>query len=114
MWSYASVLTAGDSFSGVKPVRWGAKGLVVPSTRTPNPGPIASVTLDVRAFTAVGGNCSLFNDLGSAGSWYFILTSISESTRNTLGRQDYSMISTPQVHTNAQQAEILEDLGYRP
>ena len=57
-WSYASALTAGDSFSGVKPVSWGAKGLVVPSICTPNPGPIASVTFDVRAFTMFGGKKS--------------------------------------------------------
>jgi glucoamylase len=57
-WSYASALTAGDSFSGVKPVSWGAKGLVVPSTCTPFPGPVASVTFDVRAFTRFGGKKS--------------------------------------------------------
>jgi glucoamylase len=54
-WSYASVLTAGDSFAGVRPVNWGAKGLVVPSTCTPNPGPKVHVTFDVRKLTNFGG-----------------------------------------------------------
>ena len=54
-WSYASVLTAGDSFAGVKPVSWGAKGLIVPSKCTPNPGPTVSVTFTVGASTLPGG-----------------------------------------------------------
>ena len=54
-WSYASVLTAGDRFAGVKPASWGAKGLVVPSKCTPNPGPKVSVTFNVRASTDLGG-----------------------------------------------------------
>jgi glucoamylase len=39
-WSYASALTAGDRFAGVKPASWGAKGLIVPSkcASDPNPG----------------------------------------------------------------------------
>jgi glucoamylase len=50
-WSYASVLTAGDRFAGVKPASWGAKGLIVPSKCTPNPGPKVSVTFNVRALS---------------------------------------------------------------
>jgi glucoamylase len=57
-WSYASVLTAGDSFSGVKPVSWGAKGLVVPSVCTPYRGPTANVTFNVKASTMFGGKKS--------------------------------------------------------
>ncbi|KAH9974392.1 glucoamylase [Lactifluus volemus] len=68
-WSYASALTAGDSFSGVKPVSWGAKGLVVPSTCTPFPGPIASVTFDVQAFTRFGENIYLTGSVDGLEIW---------------------------------------------
>jgi glucoamylase len=58
-WSYASALTAGDSRAGVTPVSWGAKGLIVPSTCIPNPGPQVTVTFNVQATTHFGGtfNC---------------------------------------------------------
>jgi glucoamylase len=56
-WSYASVLTANDSYAGVKPASWGAKGLVVPSVCVPNPGPQVNVTFNVRATTTFGGTC---------------------------------------------------------
>jgi glucoamylase len=54
-WSYASVLTANDSFAGAKPVSWGAKGLIVPSKCTPNPGPKVSVKFVLTAYTRFGG-----------------------------------------------------------
>jgi glucoamylase len=54
-WSYASVLTAGDSHAGVTPASWGAKGLIVPSTCTSNPLPQVSVIFNVHAITQFGG-----------------------------------------------------------
>jgi glucoamylase len=54
-WSYASVITAGNSHAGITPASWGARGLIVPPTCTPNPGPQVSVTFDVRAYTQLGG-----------------------------------------------------------
>ncbi len=56
-WSYASVLTANDSYAGIKPAGWGAKGLVVPSVCVPNPGPQVNATFNVNATTFFGGTC---------------------------------------------------------
>ncbi|KAH9960993.1 Six-hairpin glycosidase-like protein [Lactifluus volemus] len=70
-WSYASVLTAGDSFAGVRPVNWGAKGLVVPSTCTPNPGPKVhvAVTFDVRKLTNFGENVYIAGSVDALKLW---------------------------------------------
>ena len=54
-WSYASALTAFAARDGYKPSPWGAAGLVVPSVCSFNPGPTASVTFTVEAFTNPGG-----------------------------------------------------------
>jgi glucoamylase len=56
-WSYASVLTANDSYAGIKPAGWGAKGLVVPSVCVSYSGPQVGVTFNVNATTFFGGTC---------------------------------------------------------
>ena len=56
-WSYASVLTANDSYSGVKPASWGAKGLVVPPVCVRNTGPQVNATFNVHAMTTFRGTC---------------------------------------------------------
>jgi len=58
-WSYASVLTAGASRAGVKPVSWGASGLTPPAKCVRNPGPQVSVTFNVLATTQFGENIFL-------------------------------------------------------
>ena len=40
---------------GIVPVSWGANGLVVPSTCSPNAGPTVQVTFNVAATTQFGG-----------------------------------------------------------
>jgi glucoamylase len=59
-WSYASALTAFAARGGFKPPSWGAAGLIVPSTCSPNPGPTVSVTFNVQATTNLGGGSKLF------------------------------------------------------
>ena len=54
-WSFASTLTAFAARQGTVPVSWGAKGLVVPSTCSPNAGPTVQVTFNVIATTQFGG-----------------------------------------------------------
>lgn len=54
-WSYASTLTAFAARQGTVPTSWGAKGLVVPSTCSPNTGPTVQVTFNVAATTQFGG-----------------------------------------------------------
>ena len=54
-WSYASVLTAGASRSGVVSASWGASGLTVPAECVPNLGPQVSVTFNVQATAQFGG-----------------------------------------------------------
>ena len=56
-WSYASVLTANDSYAGVEATSWGANGLVVPSVCVLNPGPQVYATFNVNATTFFGGTC---------------------------------------------------------
>jgi len=68
-WSYASVLTAGDSRAGVVPVSWGAKGLIVPPTCTPNPGPQVSVAFEVLAYTQFGENIYLTGSVDALKDW---------------------------------------------
>jgi glucoamylase len=55
-WSYASLLTAAAAYAGTT-ANWGAKGLIVPTTCVPNPGPQVSVTFNVNATTQLGGTC---------------------------------------------------------
>ena len=57
-WSYASVLTAGNSRAGIVPAGWGAGGLIVPAHCASNPGPQVSVTFNVQATTHWGGTCA--------------------------------------------------------
>lgn len=54
-WSYASALTAFAARQGTIPTSWGAGGLVVPSSCSPNPGPTVQVTFNVAATTQFGG-----------------------------------------------------------
>jgi len=54
-WSYASALTAFAARDGFTPSSWGAAGLTVPSSCAANPGPIVSITFNVRATTIPGG-----------------------------------------------------------
>ncbi|KAI0248612.1 glucoamylase [Lactifluus subvellereus] len=68
-WSYASVMTAGDSRAGVTPVSWGAKDLTVPPTCTPNPGPQVSVTFEVLAYTQFGENIYLAGSADALKNW---------------------------------------------
>jgi glucoamylase len=58
-WSYASVLMANDSHTGIKPAGWCAKGLVVPSVCVSNPWPQVDATFSVNATTFFGlGVCT--------------------------------------------------------
>jgi glucoamylase len=68
-WSYASVLTLNDSYAGVKPAGWGAKGLVVPSVCVPNPGPQVNATFNVNATTFFGENIYLAGSVDSLKDW---------------------------------------------
>ena len=59
-WSYASALTAFGARSGTKTASWGAKGLLVPSTCSSNPGgggsgDTVAMTFNVQATTTQGG-----------------------------------------------------------
>ena len=55
-WSYETVLTAGASRAGFRPVSWGASGLTVPPVCLP--GPQATVTFNLQATTQFGGACA--------------------------------------------------------
>jgi len=68
-WSYASVLTANDSYAGIKPAGWGAKGLVVPSVCVSYPGPQVGVSFNVNATTFFGENIYLAGSVDALKDW---------------------------------------------
>ncbi|KAH9989729.1 glucoamylase [Russula compacta] len=68
-WSYASVLTAAAVHAGVKPASWGARGLVVPTTCIPNPGPQVFVTFNMNAATQFGENIFITGSVDALKNW---------------------------------------------
>jgi len=68
-WSYASILTAFGARKGTVPDSWGANGLVVPSTCSPNPGPTVQVTFNVAATTQFGENIYLTGSIDALENW---------------------------------------------
>jgi len=68
-WSYASALTAFAARDGFIPPSWGASGLTVPSSCTPNPGPTVSVSFNVQATTVIGENVFLAGSVPELGNW---------------------------------------------
>ncbi|KAN0127410.1 glucoamylase [Lactarius tabidus] len=68
-WSYASVLTAGNSRAGVVPASWGASGLTVPAQCASNPGPQVSVTFNVQATTQWGEHIYLAGSVDALQNW---------------------------------------------
>ncbi|KAI0279175.1 glucoamylase [Russula aff. rugulosa BPL654] len=68
-WSYASVMTANDSYSGVKPASWGAKGLVVPPVCVRNTGPQVNATFNVHAMTTFREGIYLAGSVDALKDW---------------------------------------------
>lgn len=58
--SYGSALTAFSARNGTKYATWGAKGLTIPSSCSPNSGATVSVQFNVNATTIEGGKSSRF------------------------------------------------------
>ncbi|KIM89405.1 carbohydrate-binding module family 20 protein [Piloderma croceum F 1598] len=68
-WSYASALTAFSARNGTKYATWGAKGLTIPSSCSPNSGPTVSVQFNVNATTIEGENIFITGSVDTLKDW---------------------------------------------
>ncbi|THH20579.1 hypothetical protein EW146_g793 [Bondarzewia mesenterica] len=68
-WSYASALTAFNARAGTITPSWGAAGLTVPSSCSPDAGATVAVTFNVDATTVFGENIYITGSVDALENW---------------------------------------------
>ena len=68
-WSYASALTAFAARKGIKPARWGAKGLKIPAVCHSNRPLVVQVTFNVVAETVSGEKIFVTGSIDEMMNW---------------------------------------------